>query len=563
MKRLIGVLFFLITSLVSQAQLQEVFTIKKIIVGERHILHFMLYPYLFNYEMDGLCVKQGDFANYFLSETNDTILIAKGKYKNNSLYDTCKWFSIDKKTLYANAFFKEDRMYCKRLFTVYYSGIALCERGDREGLFELYYPDTTQLKERSIYMDNKLNGSYETYYLNGQLAKKYEYSNGFGSGPFIEYDDKGFLQKKGYYTAKTNDKYEEYYSNNGQIKTRIFKTNDNTLIYDSCLFENGTVKYRYYYGDKGDSSFVYYYGGQLKYETIHDDKGDGYSKSYYENGNIEDYTPYKNYKDEGTVLRYYENGNKKEEKNYVAGSMNGKYIEYYETGIVEREAMYLKYTRNGLQKEYYKNGKLASSSYYSNGLLNGTKKEYNEKGQLTRNSLYENGSLISESFYENGKEIFPIKAPANTNHITTKSQDMEGGNRKVWFDEPHHRIIIDESIGRDCVDFPDLKPVFNRDTFLTHFRNYLTSPEGKCLKNISTSIDFYITTTPNKLVSARQKYFRTISNVTYHTILNKKQQKAFLQFLINEKLVYDDSRFNNSVYKLNYELSIIPKALSL
>ena len=562
MKRLIGVLFFLITSILCEAQLQEAFTIKKIIVGEQDKSDFMLYPYLFNYEMDEHCVKQGDFASYFLSETNDTILIAKGKYKNNSLYDTCKWFSIDKKTLYAKAFFKEDRMYCKRLFTVYYSGIALCERGDREGLFELYYQDTTQLKEKSIYTDDKLNGSYETYYLNGQLAKKYEYSNGFGSGPFIEYDDKGFLQKKGYYNAKTNDKYEEYYSNNGQIKTRIFKTNDNTLIYDSCLFENGTVKYRYYYGDKGDSSFVYYYGGQLKYETIHDDKGDGYSKSYYENGNIEDHTPYKNYKDEGTVLRYYENGNKKEEKNYVAGSMNGKYIKYYETGIVEREAMYLKYTPNGLQKEYYKNGKLASSSYYSNGLLNGTKKEYNEKGQLTRNSLYENGSLISESFYKDGKEIFPMKAQDKANDITAQSQDVVGGegNRKIWFDEPHHSIEIDESIRRDCVDFPDLKPVFNRDTFLTHFRNYLTTPEGKSLKKISKAIDFYITTTENKTATTR-KYCRSISNVTYHTALNKKQKKAFLQFLLNEKLVYNDSAFNDRVHKLDYELSIIPNAL--
>ena len=44
-----------------------------------------------------------------------------------------------------------------------------------------------------------MDGSYEIFYRNGKLELKRTYKNGELAGPYEEYDEKGYLLKKGNY----------------------------------------------------------------------------------------------------------------------------------------------------------------------------------------------------------------------------------------------------------------------------------------------------------------------------------------------------------------------------
>lgn len=272
MKRLVGVLFFLITSILCEAQLQQIFTIKKIIVGEQHKNDAALERYLFNYEMNASCVKQGDFSTWFVSKTQDTTLVAEGKYKDGYLDDTCRWFFVGTKMLYMQTVFTYPQASGDASkFTVYYSGKPFCERACKDGLFEIYFPgETKQLKERLTYVKDKANGIHEGFFENGKLAFKYEFVNGVQDGFYENYDEDGVIKNKGYVNSQTEECYMEQYADNGRFKNRIMKTKAGQPVYDSCIFKNNRMSYRKYYNGKSiDSSFEFYYNGQLLKEEVY------------------------------------------------------------------------------------------------------------------------------------------------------------------------------------------------------------------------------------------------------------------------------------------------------
>ena len=61
--------------------------------------------------------------------------------------------------------------------------------GFKEGIHETYWPGTTQVDERWIYVRNKLHGPYVSYYSNGIWAVVGQYTNDAQSGEWKYYDD--------------------------------------------------------------------------------------------------------------------------------------------------------------------------------------------------------------------------------------------------------------------------------------------------------------------------------------------------------------------------------------
>ena len=109
------------------------------------------------------------------------------------------------------------------------------------------------------------------------------------------------------------------------------------------------------YGEEPEVKREYYDNGNLKSEVPYN----GIGTSYYETGEKEIETHYKNGKKEGLETTRYKNGRK-------------KYSQRYKNGKLE-----------GMKTEWYGSGKKKSTSHYKNGIENGFRKEWNEDGKLT------------------------------------------------------------------------------------------------------------------------------------------------------------------------------------
>ena len=95
----------------------------------------------------------------------------------------------------------------------------------------------------------------------------------------------------------------------------------------------------------------------------------GIIKLYYENGNLESESNFKDGKQEGLSKLYYENGDLESEGNYKDGKGEGLAKEYYENGNIRIEGNYKDGKKEGHFKEYYENGYLMAQYYYKDGKI--------------------------------------------------------------------------------------------------------------------------------------------------------------------------------------------------
>ena len=71
----------------------------------------------------------------------------------------------------------------------------------------------------------------------------------------------------------------------------------------------------------------------------------------------------------GIIKLYYENGNLESESNFKDGKQEGLSKLYYENGDLESEGNFKDGKGEGLAKEYYENGYLMAQYYYKDGKI--------------------------------------------------------------------------------------------------------------------------------------------------------------------------------------------------
>ena len=110
-------------------------------------------------------------------------------------------------------------------------------------VFRFFPNDTTQVLLSANLKDGKMDGPWERYYENGQVASKSIYVAGEQDGPYEYYYENGQLQGKGTYAAgEQDDLYESYaYYENGQLTRKsTFVTGELDGPYES-YYENGQL----------------------------------------------------------------------------------------------------------------------------------------------------------------------------------------------------------------------------------------------------------------------------------------------------------------------------------
>lgn len=143
----------------------------------------------------------------------------------------------------------------------------------------------------------------------------------------------------------------------------------------------------------------------------------GIVQKFYEDGNLEIESEFKEGILDGVSKSYYKNNKLEMEGSYTEGRKNGVFKEYYENGKIKSEINYSYDLKEGLAKTYYSNGNVEAEGNFENGEEIGTTRVYYENGKLKEEIPYtkgvinghniqysENGKVLKKTFYDNGVE---------------------------------------------------------------------------------------------------------------------------------------------------------------
>ena len=219
----------------------------------------------------------------------------------------------------------------------------------RDGFVQFFYPGGN-LSSEGMMREGKPDGFWTTYYPTGIKKSEGKRTNFLLDSIWTFYDNKGdTLQKISYMFGKKNG-YHLIYGYEG-LKQGL----DYGVIVSRELYVN----------DRREGlSYYYYDDGKLKSEvSFVNGKRQGLSREYGKDGMIR-------------TLNYYHNGYLTDREEINRTDPNGY--------------------RQGVWKEFYDDGKLKTERSYRNGELDGLYKEFNSKGNLVMVLKYASGQVIAE-----------------------------------------------------------------------------------------------------------------------------------------------------------------------
>lgn len=147
--------------------------------------------------------------------------------------------------------------------------------------------------------------------------------------------------------------------------------------------------------------------GNLRSEIKYmDDKLNGLTTSYYQDGVVESVRNYKMDSLDGKSIFYFPNGNMSYSIDYANNKKNGFFGRYYPNGKRRFECRYTNNDMEGIYIEYYRNGDTQTVIQMSKGIKNGMATYYYPNAIIQSREVYKDGKLNGpyNSYYEDGKK---------------------------------------------------------------------------------------------------------------------------------------------------------------
>jgi antitoxin component YwqK of YwqJK toxin-antitoxin module len=229
--------------------------------------------------------------------------------------------------------------------------------GLKQGLFKDFY-DNDQAKTEGNYKDDKKDGIFKEYSMDGRVIKKEEYRNG----------ELLVAQKK------EEDKFE--------VKRQYYETGATKIV---GTYKKGVPEGVFrQYDEKGNlAGTKVYHAGKVLREGKMDEQG----------------------REQGEWKEFYESGHVKSIGNYIDGKREGNWKFSFENDSLEQTGVYKKGKPTGPWKWYYPNGELRRDETYTDGKENGYMKEYDEKGDVIAEGNYIDGKQDGDWKFSNGEYV--------------------------------------------------------------------------------------------------------------------------------------------------------------
>lgn len=255
---------------------------------------------------------------------------------------------------------------------------------DRQNIKEIYHVKDT--------VANILQGSYTSFFVNGDTESKGQFENNETTGVWEFYYETGTLKMRGILEQSANRGKWEYFYENGQ------KSMQGNI--------NGTKREGVW--------LTYYENGQLKEEgTYINNKRTGYWKTFFEDGKIKGNITYAD--DFGRYTEFYHDGKVQSEGPKMGAVPVGHWRIFNEDALLYSEGDFENGKKTGEWKYYHTNGIVAVAGSYHNNEKVGVWTYYfkdgsvssvgNFKGDLKEGNwkaMHDNGTLKSEVTFVNG-----------------------------------------------------------------------------------------------------------------------------------------------------------------
>ncbi|MFT7036629.1 MAG: antitoxin component YwqK of YwqJK toxin-antitoxin module [Cyclobacteriaceae bacterium] len=273
-----------------------------------------------------------------------------------------------------------------------------------EGTYSSFFLSGS-LKSEGNYSTNEASGVWKYFFENGKPKMSGAFEKGQSTGLWIYYFEQGGKRSEG--LLENNLKAEEwlYYFENGEIKSKGDYNKDIREGIWNYFYEDGELKAQAYYKQGIGNYTEFYSSGKLKMKGLNKDgKSDSLWNYYYESGEKLAEGYYTRGLKAGPWKYFFKNGNLSSEGGYEEGNAIGNWIYYYDDGNKSAEGLQKSGTKDGYWNLYFQTGEIKGTGEYEEGT--GPYREYYSSGKLRVMGSFRKG--LSDglwTYYEENGDI--------------------------------------------------------------------------------------------------------------------------------------------------------------
>ncbi len=336
--------------------------------------------------------------------------------------------------------------------------------------YMIYFYNTGEKLSEGWVIDDKPDGYWKTYHINGKLKSEGNRRNFELDSLWKFYNKEGIKTMETKYNVGKREGKKSLYNNNGTLVYKFNYESDERVGEQIEYFETGELKKVYWFKDRTKEGF------ELIYDTMKTDVID--SVITYEDGiklkdrDINNSSP--EGKKYGKWILFHSTGNKSKEGVYSDGKKDG-YFKYY-----DRHGHLLKVERfeNGeiyvneegestldIRKTYYTNAAVKTEGGYKYNEPEGIHLEFSEDGVLVGAKIYEFGVLLGKGIVnEEGKKQGTWEEYYESGKLRAKGKYLNDNKYKKW-------KFYYESSKLEQVGYFDKKGRYDRE-WKWYFENY-------------------------------------------------------------------------------------------
>ena len=278
-----------------------------------------------------------------------------------------------------------------------------------QGVTRQTYHDAEKRHPKEVYqvrdsISNILNGKYVSYYVNGNIESKGQFTDNETSGVWEFYYETGNLKMRGILLQNSNFGVWEYFYENGKKSMEGIINGRNREGVWKTYYENGRLKE---VGEYSNSRRIgpwkdYFEDGIRKGEITYKDDFGEYTE-YYHSGKLLGQGSKQGARQVGHWRYYAEDATLESEGEYLNGHRDGEWTYYHSNGNIAAKGSFKNGEAEGRWEYYHEDGSLRSSGEFVEGTRNGYWKTLNSDGSLKSEITFVNGTGEYKEYYPDGK----------------------------------------------------------------------------------------------------------------------------------------------------------------
>lgn len=277
-----------------------------------------------------------------------------------------------------------------------------------QGYTRQSWHDAEHKKLKEVYhvkdtVNNILHGHYISYFLNGKVESKGQFTNDETSGVWEFFYETGVLKMRGILFKGMNYGLWEYYFENG-------KKSMEGIIYGKkregewkMYYENGELRETGEYSNNQRSGIwkFYFEDGVLKGSCEYENDF-GKHIEYYHSGKVLGTGPKTGTTNTGHWRYFQEDGSLQAEGNFIKGRKHGTWYTYYPSGKIASEGAYEDDQPSGTWTYYFEDGTISSAGAFAEGKKEGQWKSYSQNGSIKSEATFKSGAGDYREYFSNG-----------------------------------------------------------------------------------------------------------------------------------------------------------------